>query len=201
MLRKTVYPKVESLLNSTASELHKQGFTPNQLTLAGLALNFVAGWIYANGHLFWGGIFLLLAALGDLLDGPLARTTGKATKFGAFLDSTVDRYSDFFLFGGLALHYARIEEGLYLILCLGTIMGAFVTSYSKARAENLIENCSVGVFERAERVIAFALGSVFWPLMPLVLWILFLGTNITAVHRILFTRKALEDSASSQAPQ
>lgn len=199
MLRKAIYPKVESTLTAAAAELHKKGFTPNQLTLAGLALNFVAGWIYANGHLFWGGIFILLAALGDLLDGPLARSTGKVTKFGAFLDSTVDRYSDFFIFGGLALHYARIDEGLYLILCLGSIMGAFVTSYSKARAENLIESCNAGVFERAERVIAFAVGSLFWPLMPIVLWILFIGTNFTAVQRILFTQKALE--SSSQTPQ
>ncbi len=191
MLRKSVYPKIEATLNQWAAVLHQKGFTPNQLTLAGLALNFVAGWIYAGGHLFLGAIMVMIAASGDMLDGPLARSTGQTTPFGAFLDSTVDRYSDFFLFGGLALHYAQTREWLYLFLCLGSLMGAYVTSYAKARAENLIENCSVGVFERAERIIALLLGSLFSFLMPLALWVLFLGTNITAIHRILFTQKAL----------
>jgi CDP-diacylglycerol---glycerol-3-phosphate 3-phosphatidyltransferase len=193
MLRKTIYPKIESTLNQIASMLQKQGFTPNQLTLAGLAVNFVAGWIYAGGHLFWGGVFVLLAAFGDMLDGPLARISGKVTKFGAFLDSTIDRYSDFFIFGGLALHYARQGQGGLLLLCLGTIAGAFVTSYSKARAENLIDKCDAGVFERAERVGLFVIASIFWPLMPLALWVLFLGTNATAIQRILFTRKKLSE--------
>lgn len=193
MLRKAFYPKIESLLNQAASTLHQRGFTPNQLTLAGLALNFVAGWIYSGGHLFWGGLFVLLASMGDLLDGPLARTTGKVTKFGAFLDSTVDRYSDFFILGGLALHYARQDQATLLILCLGTLAGSFVTSYCKARAENLIQNCHVGIFGRAERIILFAFASLFWPLMPPVLWILFIGTNATAIHRILHTQKALSE--------
>ena len=192
MLRKAVYPKIESLLNKAAGYCQSKGFTPNQLTLAGLALNFFAGWIYSTGHFFWGGVFLLIAALGDLLDGPLARLTGKTTKFGAFLDSTVDRYSDFFLFGGVAVYYAKIGQTGALLLLLGIIMGSFVTSYSKARAENLIESCGVGIFERAERVIALAVGTILTPLMPFVLWILFLGTNATAIHRILHTKKTLE---------
>jgi CDP-diacylglycerol--glycerol-3-phosphate 3-phosphatidyltransferase len=193
MLRKAIYPKIESLLNQIAGTLHKQGFTPNQLTLAGTVLNFVAGWIYAGGHLFWGGIFLILAAMGDMLDGPLARTSGKVTKFGAFLDSTMDRYSDFAIYGGLALHYARQDEGVLLILCLGALAGSFLTSYSKARAENFIQNCSVGVFERAERLIVIAAASIFWPLMPLALWVLFIGTNATAAQRILHTQKNLSE--------
>lgn len=199
MLRKSVYPKIEATLNELASYLHKQGFTPNQLTIAGLAVNFVAGWIYASGHFFFGGFVVLIAALGDLLDGPLARTSGKVTKFGAFLDSTLDRYSDFFIFGGAALYYARADEGMFLTLCLGIIAGAFVTSYSKARAENLIESCSTGVFERAERIIIFVLGSFLGFLMPLALWVLFVGTNATAVQRILFTQQALEQKSSENS--
>lgn len=193
MLRKAIYPKVEAFLNDIAKNLHAKGFTPNQLTLAGLGLNFVAGWIYAGGQIFWGGVFVLLAALGDLLDGPLARTSGKVTKFGAFLDSTVDRYSDFFILGGLILHYARQDQSGLLLLCLGTLAGSFVTSYSKSRAENLIQSCNVGIFERAERIILLAVGSIIWPLMPLVLWVLFIGTNATAIHRILYTQKNLSE--------
>ena len=195
MLRKAIYPKVESLLNKIATSLDKQGFTPNQLTLGGLVLNFVAGWIYATGSFFLAGIVLIAAAFGDLLDGPLARTSGKVSKFGAFLDSTVDRYSDFFLFGGLALYFAKEDEALGCLVVLGILMGGYVTSYAKARAENLIPNCSVGVFERAERVIALALASLLPFLMPLMLWVLLIGTNVTAIQRIIHTQKVLSKDA------
>lgn len=193
MLRKSVYPKIESTLNSAAAFLNTKGITPNQLTLGGLVLNLVAGCIFASGNFFLGALMILLAAMGDMLDGPLARTTNRVTRFGAFLDSTVDRYSDFFLFGGLSLYYAKSDQSLMLVLTLLVIAGSFVTSYSKARSENFIPNCSVGIFERAERVIALTLGGVFWPLMPVVIFLLAIGTNFTAVQRILFTRKVLSE--------
>ena len=196
MLRKAFYPQLESSLNQWAGFFQKKGFTPNQLTLAGLALNFIAGWIYSSGHFFLGGLVMLLAALGDMLDGPLARLTGKSSKFGAFLDSTVDRYSDFFLFGGLTLYFSNQNETGWLFITLGIILGAYVTSYTKARAENLIESCDVGVFERPERIIGLALLSFFSVLMPLLLWVLFIGTNATALHRILHTRSRLSESSS-----
>ncbi len=191
MLRKSVYPVIEGTLNTLASGLHKKGFSPNQLTLFGLALNLVAGFVYAGGHFTAGGLLLLLAAMGDMLDGPLARVSGRASKFGAFLDSTVDRYSDIFLFGGLALYFANAGNSGWVFISLGIIAGSFVTSYAKARAENLIENCSVGIFERPERIIALALASFIPPLRPWLLGLLFLGTNATALHRILFTQKTL----------
>lgn len=191
MLRKAVYPKVEGRLNKIAQSLNEKGFTPNQLTLAGLGFVFLTGWIYATGNFFLGGWFLLLSSLTDLLDGPLARVSGKASSFGAFLDSTVDRYADFFIFGGLCLFYARSGQGGWLLITLAILMGAYVTSYSKARAENFIKNCSVGIFERAERIILFAIGSILTPLFPIVLWILAIGTNVTAIHRILYTKKSL----------
>ena len=193
MLRKSVYPKVESLINEWAAFCHKQGLTPHQLTLAGLGLNFLAGAIYAGGNFFLAGLVMLVAALGDLLDGSLARLTGKSSKFGAFLDSTVDRYSDFFIFGGLALFFARTAQSGWLFIVLGIILGAYATSFTKARAENLIENCSTGIFERAERILTLAAGSILWPLMPLALLVLFFGTHFTALQRIFFTRKALAE--------
>ncbi len=193
MLRKAIYPKVESLLNQGASWCHEKGLTPNQLTLAGLGLSFVAGWIFSGGHFFLGGIVMLAGALGDLLDGPLARLSGKSSKFGAFFDSTIDRYSDFFLFGGVAIFFARQARYGWLFIVLGIILGSFVTSYTKARAENLIENCSVGIFERAERIIVLAVGTILTPLLSLALLVLFFGTQFTALQRIFFTQKALSD--------
>lgn len=192
MLRKTLYPKVESIVNPLAEFLNEKGFTPNQLTLGGLVLNLVAGLLLASGAFFLGGLVLLAAALGDMLDGSLARVSKKETRFGAFLDSTVDRYSDFFIFGGLAVYFAKVGQSGFFLLMLGTILGSFVTSYTKARAENMIKHCSVGFFERAERIILIAVGTIIAPLLPFVLWVLFLGTNATAIHRIFYTKSLLE---------
>ena len=192
MLRKIVYPHIEGLLNRTAGFLNTKGITPDQLTLGGLALNFIAGWAYLAGLLPLGGLLLLAAGLGDMLDGPLARVSGKASRFGAFLDSFVDRYSDFFVFGGLTAYFAVTAQMGFFFLSMGTIAGAFATSYAKARAENFIASCSVGVFERPERLILLALGTLFTGLLGLCLWVLFFGTNITALQRVFFTRDKLQ---------
>ena len=193
MLRRLIYPKVEPFLNRGARFCFEKKFTPNQLTLAGLGLNLLAGWIYSMGLFFLGGILMLVAGLGDLLDGPLARLSGKASSFGAFLDSTVDRYSDFFLFGGLAFHYATEESWGWCLVNLGIILGAFITSYTKARSESLIASCSVGIFERSERVLLLALGSLISPLLPWVLVLLLVGTHATAIQRIVFVKKSLSN--------
>lgn len=191
MLRKIVYSRIENLLNRVARFLSQRGFTPNQLTLAGLGLNLVAGWFYSGGLFFLGGLTLLAAGLGDLLDGPLARVAGKSSRFGAFLDSTVDRYSDFFIFGGIAFYYATEGSWGWFLVLLGILLGSFVTSYAKARGESLIPAVTVGFFERAERIILLALASFIPPFLPWVLGILLVGTHATALQRIGFVRKAL----------
>lgn len=195
MLRRIVYSKVEPLLNRIVGLLAARKVTPNQLTLGGLGLNLLAGWVYSVGLFFLGGTLLLFAGLGDLLDGPLARLTGKTSRFGAFLDSTVDRYSDFFIFGGVAFHFAVEESWGWCLASLGILLGAFITSYVKARAENLMPSCSVGFFERAERVLILALGSLVPPLLPWTLGVLLVGTHATAFQRIFFVRKNLETAS------
>lgn len=192
MLRRLVYSQIEPLLNRAARLLSEKNITPNQLTLAGLALNFLAGWVYSSGLFFLGGLLILVGGLGDLLDGPLARLTGKTPPFGAFLDSTVDRYSDFFLFGGIAFYFATEESWGGYLVALGILLGTFLTSYVKARAESLIPSCSVGLLERAERILLLALGSLISPLLPWVLGILLVGTHATALQRIWFVRKSLQ---------
>ena len=191
MLRRLVYPKVEPVLNRAAKFAAEKHFTPNQLTLAGLGLNLLAGWIYASGLFFVAGLMILIASLGDLLDGPLARLTGKATRFGAFLDSTVDRYSDFFLFGGIAYYFANEGEWSWFLVTLGILLGAYATSYTKARAECLLPSCSVGFLERSERIILLALGSLIPPLFHTALVLLLIGTHATALQRIWFAKKSL----------
>ena len=193
MLRGLVYPKVEPVINRAAKFCAEKKFTPDQLTLAGFALNLFAGWIYASGLLFVAGLMLLIAGLGDVLDGPLARLTGKASRFGAFLDSTVDRYSDFFIFGGVAYYFANEASWGWFLVAMGILLGAFLTSYTKARMESMTLACSVGIFERAERVLILALGSLVPPFFRLSLIVLLFGTNATALQRIWFAKKSLRN--------
>ena len=195
MLRRLLYPKVEPLLNRVARFLAARNLTPNQLTLAGLGVNLLAGWVYSGGIFFLGGLLILFGGLGDLLDGPLARLTGKASPFGAFLDSTIDRYSDFFLFGGVAFYFATEGSWVWFFVTLGVLLGAFATSYTKARAESLLPSCSVGFLERAERVLLLAVGSLVPLLLPWILGILLVGTHATAIQRIFYVRKALNSKS------
>lgn len=194
MLRETVYPKIEAQVNRAVTALNKNGITPNQLTLAGAALNLLAGIIYAKGLFFLGAIVLLAAGLGDMLDGPLARLSGKASRFGAFLDSTVDRYSDFFIFGGIAVYFAGEAEVFWFLVTLGILLGSFAVSYTKARAENLIKDCGVGFFGRAERIVLLAVGTGLTPLLKIVLLALLIGTHATALQRVFHTKKILAET-------
>jgi CDP-diacylglycerol--glycerol-3-phosphate 3-phosphatidyltransferase len=193
-LRKTLYPKVEPIVTRIVSFLTSQGISPVQLTLAGAALSLLTGVIYAKGYLFLGGILLFVAGAADLLDGPLARSTGKSSPFGAFLDSTVDRYSDFFVFAGLATHFARAGEAFWFFVMLGIILGAFAVSYTKARAENFIKDCGVGIFGRSERILLLIVGTLVTPLLKLALLVLLIGTHATALQRILHTKKTLAET-------
>lgn len=193
-LRETLYPKVAPIANAIVSFLKEQGISPMQLTLGGAALSLLTGVIYAKGYLFLGGVMLFIAGAADLLDGLLARTTGKTSLFGAFLDSVVDRYSDFFVFAGLATHFVKNGEIFWFFVTLGIILGATVISYTKARAENFIKDCGIGTFGRAERVCLLIIGSLITPLLKLVLLALLVGTHITAIQRILHTKKILAET-------
>ncbi|MDD5226272.1 MAG: CDP-alcohol phosphatidyltransferase family protein [Candidatus Omnitrophica bacterium] len=196
-LRETLYPKVAPIAEAIVAFLKAQGISPNQLTLAGAALSLLTGVIYAKGYLFLGGIALFIAGAADLLDGLLARTTGKTSPFGAFFDSVVDRYSDFFVFAGLAVLFVRTGEIFWFLVTLGIILGSVVVSYTKARAENFIKNCGVGIFGRSERVLLLIVGTLVTPLLKLILLVLLVGTHATAIQRILHTKKTLAEPSRS----
>ena len=141
------------------SRLH---LTPDIMTTIGLFVNLMAAVVIGFGHLLWGGIIFLLAGLFDLLDGALARYMQKTTRFGALFDSTVDRVTE----GALFLSFIFITGvGVWpynvtwqLVLIFLALMGSFLTSYIRARAEGLNIDCTVGLFTRVERVIILALG-------------------------------------------
>jgi CDP-diacylglycerol--glycerol-3-phosphate 3-phosphatidyltransferase len=149
--------------------------SPDVLTIVGLALNGVACafFAFAGGadyvapnQLRIGGLVALLAAAFDMLDGRVARLRGRETKFGAYLDSTMDRYSDMVLYMGLLILYARLDKTPHMVLVWVAAFGSFMTSYARARAESLVESCSVGFLERPERIVLLILGRVAaggWP--------------------------------------
>jgi len=134
------------------------------LTWIALAISVIAAAAIATNYLIIGGVLVLLSGLFDILDGATARLTNKVTRFGALLDSTFDRISDTALFLGLFILYLPSGASVEMVLILLALVGSFLTSYVRARAEGIGINCSVGLFTRAERIIILALGLLLNPL-------------------------------------
>lgn len=155
---------------------------PNTLTITGFLVTAAAALVIPN-NLRLGGLLILFGGIFDMFDGIVARTNGKATKFGAFLDSVLDRYSDAFLF--LSIGYYLVAQGEHTgaFLSLGTLVGAFIVSYTRARAEGLGASCHTGIMERPERIILLIFATVTGWVVP-VLWIMFILTHITVIQRM-----------------
>jgi phosphatidylglycerophosphate synthase len=163
--------------------------TPNMLTLFGLVLNIAVAALLATGHLVAGGVMIIVAGLFDMLDGALAKITNRVSAFGAFLDSVVDRYSEAVVLLGLLLYYYQqlsIQRVTEVVLIYAILFGSVMISYTRARAEGLNIKNEVGLMARPERIILLAVGLLFNTvlLMP-VLWVLAIGTQITAIQRIV----------------
>jgi len=173
-----------------SSLAHKIHVSPNVITVTGFLITIVAAIILAH-NLFWGGLLILIGGLFDILDGVIARTHKKSTQFGAFLDSVLDRYSDSFLFLGLAWYFLHINSVTGVSLSLGTMIGALLVSYTRARAEGLGKDCNVGLMERPERIVLMAFGAITgWILF--VMWIMFILTHATVIQRIYHVWKGLK---------
>jgi CDP-diacylglycerol--glycerol-3-phosphate 3-phosphatidyltransferase len=169
--------------------LAKIGISPNALTVFGFFATLAVAWVLSTGRFFLGGFLVLLAGSLDFLDGALARATGRSTKFGAFLDSTLDRFSDAALFLGLLAYYASQGSHYTEIVLIGAALtGSLATSYTRARAEGLGLKDEVGFFTRTERIILLAIGLIVghWHsyAMVVVLWIIAVLSNLTALQRI-----------------
>jgi CDP-diacylglycerol--glycerol-3-phosphate 3-phosphatidyltransferase len=187
---------------------------PNILTVIGVALNVGCGLLFGLGWFFYAGIALIVANLFDMLDGQVARLSGRVTRFGGFLDSSLDRLSDMVVFVGLMVYYARPESHstLNVFLAGAGLMGSVMVSYASARAESLIPKCDVGFLRRPERVVLFIIGALstypgstnyFANRMPAVLWVLAVGSYWTFAHRMYHTwrelTKADEETANVDA--
>ena len=177
---------------------------PNWLTVTGVAINVLAGLLFGLGHFFWAGVVLLVANLFDMLDGQVARLSGRVTRFGGFLDSSLDRLSDMVAFVGLMVFYARDTEfhsTLNVFLAGAAMMGSVLVSYTSARAESLIPKCDVGFLRRPERVVLLIIGALsthwgsqnfFANRMPAVLWVLAVGSYWTFAHRMYHTWREVQ---------
>jgi len=176
---------------------------PNILTVIGVALNVGCGVLFGLGQFFSAGIALVVANLFDMLDGQVARLSGRVTRFGGFLDSSLDRLSDMVVFVGLMVFYARDtpwHSTLNVFLAGAGLMGSVMVSYASARAESLIPKCDVGFLRRPERVVLFIIGALsthpgsnnfFANRMPAVLWVLAVGSYWTFAHRMYHTWREL----------
>lgn len=162
--------------------------TPNQVTLVGFSLTVVASGLAAFGQLRWAGIVLIFAGTCDILDGALARSTNASYPYGAFLDSTLDRYSEGAVYIGLAAYFLTIGGPLQRWLVLATLAalaGSFLVSYVRARAQSLGFSCETGLFARPERVVVTVIGLIVGGVVLYgVVFLLAILTNLTALQRI-----------------
>jgi len=174
--------------------LSRSRITPNTLTFINLALNIIAAYVIATGYFLLGGVLVLVSGLFDLLDGALARFTKQTTKFGAILDSTVDRISEAAILCGLLIWYIPQEgTSLKIVLIFLVLIGSFLVSYIRARAEGLGWQCQVGLFTRAERIIVLAIGllinQLFIHSIFVALCVLAVFVFVTVVQRLVYVWK------------
>lgn len=194
-----------------AQWLAAKGATPDHITIAGLVFSLVAALMLGRGAFLGAAILIGLSGLCDMLDGDIARVRGTVSRFGAFLDSTLDRLGEGALYAGLAVHYfTRTQRGTFVlrgsfegsaewgdadgttlgVLCLAILLLSFLVSYARARAEGLGLDCKVGIMERPERMLTLAAGTVLGHrFMPGALGVLFILTLVTVLQRVYHVRK------------
>lgn len=207
-LQRIIYAVIDPLLRT----LLRLGVTPNVVTVSGLVGNALAAWLFvlaaqcldsdpsrAFALVAWGGAVILLAGLTDMMDGRLARLGGLSSRFGALLDSSLDRYSELLTLSGIAVLLLRAgDDWLWAgIATFAAIIGSMMVSYVRARAEGLGISCKVGLMQRPERVVVTALAAIVTGLAEDLLWlaagmaVIALLANLTAVWRIMHCKGLL----------
>ena len=190
LIPESLQDAVIKLLAPLVSLFTKWGLSPNSDTFAGVIITCFAAVAFLTGFMRLAGILVLIGGFCDTIDGLLARTSGKASRFGALLDSTVDRYSEFIMFFGIIAYFVYIGDygtsaGTFLALC-----GSFIVSYTRARAESLGFKANVGFMQRPERIVLIGLGALIHIVaFKIAIWLVALFANITALQRIRFASK------------
>ena len=187
------------IINSMVRGLASAGVHPNILTSIGVSINIGCAVLFGIGEFFWAGVVLIIANLFDMLDGNVARQTGNVTRFGGFLDSSLDRLSDMAIFLGIMIFYAgnsRQHSILNVVLAGIGMIGSVMVSYTTARSEGLGVKANVGFLQRPERIVLFIIGALstwnwnsdffLFNRMPQVLWVLAVGSIWTLIHRMYY---------------
>jgi CDP-diacylglycerol--glycerol-3-phosphate 3-phosphatidyltransferase len=159
---------------------------PNTLTLIGVLINVGAAWALGFGHFVLAGVIMLVANIFDFIDGKVALRLQLQSPFGAFWDSTLDRFSDLALLTGLIFLYSKLGRTDYVMIAALALIFSIMTSYARARAESLVEKCKVGFMERPERIVLFMIGA-FTNRMAAVLWVILVLSILAVINRIYYT--------------
>src|SRR5438045_7277373 len=181
------------LLDTIVRWLALSRINPNVLTFMGLLVNTWAAVLFGSANasnqkrmFIYAGLVIIFSGFFDLVDGQVARATNRVTRFGAFFDSVVDRYSDASQFLGLLVFYARGERFFYVVLAAFVMVSVIMVCYTRACSERLIGSCRVGVLERPERLVLVIIGALFNRMAP-VLWVIAVLSTLTVIHRIEHT--------------
>ncbi|MBA4390917.1 MAG: hypothetical protein C0399_08265 [Syntrophus sp. (in: bacteria)] len=164
---------------------------PNVLTIFGMCFGFAASACIIFEYFLAGAIALLLSGLFDMLDGALARSTGKVTAFGGFFDSVLDRYADLVIMGGILVFFIMRNDVVYGFITFIAAIGTAIIPYARARAEAASVQCNAGLLERPERIVLLLIGLFFPPSLPYIIIILSVLTHITVIQRIVHVYKTL----------
>ena len=186
MISNLVKEGVRTRMDQVGAVLARTGLSPDMASLLGLGVNGAVAVVLATGRLGLGGLLLLVAAPFDMIDGALARATGKGSPYGAFLDSNLDRYSEALLFFGLLWHVQHdpTHATMRALLIYACATGSLLVSYARARAEALGFDNEVGILARPERVVGLGAFLLFgWT--DVILWLLAILTYVTAVQRLM----------------
>ena len=171
---------------------------PNTLTLVGVIINVGAAWALAHDRFVLAGVVMIVANIFDFIDGKVAHRLQLQSRFGAFWDSTLDRFSDLALLVGLIYLYSSLGRSDYVLIAALTLTFSIMTSYARARAESLVEKCKVGFMERPERIVLFMIGA-FTDRMAAVLWVILVLSILAVANRIYYTLPRAEQPADASA--
>lgn len=196
----------QSISLPVARAVARTGITPNGITALGLAGNLIAAWLAATGHWLPAGLAMLVSSALDLVDGALARYTGKVTRFGAIFDAVLDRYSEAAVLCGLLVYFEGRGDGVQIALIFVAVAGSIMVSLVRALAETFGMSLREGLFTRTERVVLLAgaliVGAWFAPAVTVALWILAVFSSLTALQRLylVYQGQRAQSAAATSPP-
>lgn len=192
MLTDRVRQWSRGIINPIVRLVNRTGISPNGITVIGFLLMVVVGLVLSQGYLRLAGILLIVAAFFDAIDGALARMQDRVTRFGAFFDSTLDRFAEAAIFLGVLIYFLRQGANTQVILTYTTIVGSLMVSYTRARGEGLGVSIRGGLLSRLERMVILVI-LLLLNQLTFALWVLAPLTNLTALQRIWLTWRAMQE--------